>query len=211
MENFLIREQSGFAATRSASCFGGKVSLNASCRFSRQDTEMENFPVEELYSPMEVIRMRKKSKVILVFVFIIAVPIVFSVSLWIQNQKPQVELGLVNGRFQELSNKPNGVSTQTSYADKKIPSLPFKGTLKQTHDAIIAALLAYPGIEIITNESDYIYAIATTEKMKFHDDIEIFFDEATSEVHYRSASRAGYSDGGLNRKRYEDIAKNYTN
>jgi len=155
--------------------------------------------------------MKKKSKIILALLFIIAIPIVFSFSLWLQNQKPQVELGLVNGRFHEISDKPNCVSTQTSYTDKKIPTLPFKGTLKQTHDGIIDALLAYPGIEIITNEADYIYAIATTEKMKFHDDIEIFFDEVTREVHYRSASRAGYSDGGLNRKRYEDIAQNYTN
>jgi len=46
MENFPIEEQSGFAATRSASCFGRKVSLNASCRSSRQDAEMENFPIE---------------------------------------------------------------------------------------------------------------------------------------------------------------------
>lgn len=45
--------------------------------------------------------------------------------------------------------------------------------------------------------------------MKYHDDIEIYFDDSTKLIQYRSASRAGYSDMGLNRERYEKLVEAY--
>ena len=41
--------------------------------------------------------------------------------------------------------------------------------------------------------------------MMFGDDVEFFFDEADSVIHFRSASRLGYSDLGVNRRRMEGI------
>lgn len=45
---------------------------------------------------------------------------------------------------------------------------------------------------------------------RFVDDVEFYFPETTSKeiiIHVRSASRIGYSDFGVNRKRIEDIRK----
>lgn len=130
-------------------------------------------------------------------------------SLVLQNSRPQTQIGVNEGQFFELSNKPNGVSTQTSYEDKLVKPLPFKEDLAASKKAIEAALVAYGNIEIQVQESNYIYAIATTPKMKFKDDLEFYFDEVKKVIHFRSASRAGYSDTGLNRQRYEAIAKQY--
>lgn len=40
---------------------------------------------------------------------------------------------------------------------------------------------------------------------RFADDVEFFLDEGTSTIHMRSASRVGYSDFGVNRRRVEEI------
>ena len=62
---------------------------------------------------------------------------------------------------------------------------------------------------MISNDGDYIYAISTTRRMKFKDDLEFFFDEQAELIHFRSASRVGYSDRGLNRDRYNELSKRY--
>lgn len=130
-------------------------------------------------------------------------------SMMLQNQKPQIALGLENGKLREVPAKPNAVSTQTNQVDKQIKPLALKETLKQSKDAIKEALKSYGGIEIIEETENYIYAIATTDKMKYRDDIEIYFDEANNVIQYRSASRVGYSDMGLNKVRYEKISEIY--
>jgi uncharacterized protein (DUF1499 family) len=81
--------------------------------------------------------------------------------------------------------------------------------MEESKEAMKKALASYGDIEIKKESKDYIYAVATTGKMKFHDDIEIYFDEVNKEIQYRSASRAGYSDMGLNRKRYDQISEYY--
>lgn len=129
--------------------------------------------------------------------------------IYFQNKKPQIELGLVNGKLREIPSKPNCVSTQTAQEEKRVNPLPFKDSVASSKEAMKKALASYGDIEIVDESDNYIYAIATTGKMKYHDDIEIYFDEAEGVIQYRSASRAGYGDMGLNRNRYDAIAKNY--
>jgi len=58
---------------------------------------------------------------------------------------------------------------------------------------------------VITSESsDYISATFMSSLFKFVDDVELR-PGAAGEVHIRSASRVGYSDRGVNRKRVDAI------
>ena len=127
----------------------------------------------------------------------------------LQNRRPQVPLGLVDGKFQEITSKPNCVSTQTSFEDKRVEPLAFKGSLDASKKAIKNAFDAYGAIDVKEEKQNYIYAVATTGTMRYHDDIEVYFDTTSNQVHFRSSSRAGYSDMGLNRERYDAIAKVY--
>jgi uncharacterized protein (DUF1499 family) len=43
--------------------------------------------------------------------------------------------------------------------------------------------------------------------MRFVDDVEFLFDDTNKKIHVRSASRVGYSDMGVNRKRVEELRK----
>lgn len=148
--------------------------------------------------------------VIIIVAVIVGIGLIGLIAIYVQNAKPKISLGLVDGRLQEIPNKDNAVSTQTKIEDKRIVALPFKENLKTSVNAMKEALSSYGGIVVIEEKDTYIYAVATTGKMKFHDDIEILFDEEEGVIHYRSASRAGYSDMGLNRARYEALEKYYS-
>jgi uncharacterized protein (DUF1499 family) len=43
----------------------------------------------------------------------------------------------------------------------------------------------------------------------FVDDVEFMVDEPQQLIHFRSASRVGYSDLGVNRQRMEEIRRRY--
>jgi uncharacterized protein (DUF1499 family) len=148
--------------------------------------------------------------VLLAVVALILVLIIYSgLTIFIQNRKPHISLGLENGKLREIPNKKNAVSTETSFSDKLVSPMVFKDNLELTKSSLKKALEAYGGIVIIKEEDNYIYAVATTPTMRFHDDLEIYFDEANRIIHFRSASRAGYSDMGLNRQRYDKIVTFY--
>lgn len=139
---------------------------------------------------------------------IIGIILLIGVNMFIKNNK-MPELGHKNGVLKELSKKPNGVSTQTNQADKKVLPLPFKEDLSATKTAVIKASQAFGACEIVEETDTYIHMVFTTGTMKYKDDVEFYFDTETQQVEYRSESRVGYSDMGLNKDRYEAIVSKY--
>ncbi|NNC55805.1 MAG: DUF1499 domain-containing protein, partial [Pseudomonadales bacterium] len=93
--------------------------------------------------------------------------------------------------------------------NKRVDAMPMKNTLEDTRAAIFSAIENYGGAKILVDKPRYIYAVFTTPLMKFNDDVEFYIDTSKSLVHFRSASRAGYSDRGLNRERYEALDERY--
>ncbi|MEK4649282.1 DUF1499 domain-containing protein [Exiguobacterium sp. FSL W8-0210] len=118
-------------------------------------------------------------------------------------------LGVSNGTLQPLSGKPNAVSTQTDLQDMKMRPLPFKETLADSKFHLLRILQSLDRVKIVKEEGTYIHAIFTSKVFRFKDDVEFYFDEAAQVIHFRSASRVGYSDWGVNRKRMEDITRRY--
>jgi pyruvate/2-oxoglutarate dehydrogenase complex dihydrolipoamide dehydrogenase (E3) component/uncharacterized protein (DUF1499 family) len=123
------------------------------------------------------------------------------------NKKPK--LGVKNGYLREVPSTPNAVSSQTHKKDKHVASWPYNGSKAQAKKNLIGMLKSYEGVKIHQNDDNYVYAVATSKVMKFKDDIEFYFNDAAERIEFRSASRIGYSDAGVNRKRYEDMAKRY--
>ena len=151
-----------------------------------------------------------KGKQVMSTVLIIIAVLVLAFSgriVYENNQAPK--LGVSEGKFKPLSSKPNNVSTQAQDPAKQVKPLSFKSDATSTMTAIKASIDSYGGAKVIEETGDYLYVIFTTEKMKFNDDVEFWLDATNQEVHFRSASRAGYSDLGLNRKRYNELANIY--
>ncbi len=62
-----------------------------------------------------------------------------------------------------------------------------------------------PRSELITEDGNYLHFEVKSLVFRFVDDTEFLLDEAEEVIHFRSASRVGYSDMGANRKRVEKI------
>lgn len=120
------------------------------------------------------------------------------------------ELGLSEGKFKPLKSSPNGVSTQAQDPSKLVEILPFKEDTETTMKAIKVVLDSYAGeYQVVAESSDYLRVVFITPGMRFRDDAEFWLDEKDRVVHFRSQSRVGHSDLGLNRARYEELRHSY--
>ncbi|WP_420627211.1 DUF1499 domain-containing protein [Candidatus Leptofilum sp.] len=114
-------------------------------------------------------------------------------------------LGVVNGRLAPCPESPNCVSTQATTELHGIEPISFVGDREAAHQKILAILEADNSFTIISQTPTYIHAEARSNLWRFIDDVEFYFDEAASVIHFRSASRLGYGDMGANRQRMEAI------
>jgi len=113
----------------------------------------------------------------------------------------QPELGLIDGRLRICPDKPNCVSSQAGADDDIHTITPIPGTDWQTLQKAIGAAGGY----IVQDDGHYLHATFTSSLFRFVDDVEALRDDAEGVIHIRSASRVGYSDLGVNRKRVEAI------
>lgn len=128
--------------------------------------------------------------------------------VWQNSRKPALGVQS-NGELAPLVNKPNCVSTFAE-GEKAVAPLTMSKDLESTVLAIEAALQKLGNVRVLTQDGNYIRALATTKLMRYKDDIEILIDEDARLVHFRSSSRAGYSDMGVNKARYDEFAKHYS-
>ncbi len=130
---------------------------------------------------------------------------IIPVLLLIQNLR-QPKLGVNSGQFTALGPKPNAVSSQATDERKRVAALDCSN-VDAPIDVAARVLSEMPGAKLVKQEHSYLYAVFKTPLMRFRDDVELFFDAAEQRLHFRSASRAGYSDMGVNRKRYLQFAR----
>lgn len=118
-------------------------------------------------------------------------------------------LGVKNGKLTDCPQSPNCVSTQTKQEDKKMNPLQFSKDLDTTKRLIKEVLNQRERTTIESESDNYLHSIVQTKWLKFKDDVEFYFDEDARIVHFRSASRVGYSDFGVNKKRMNEITEHY--
>jgi len=86
-----------------------------------------------------------------------------------------------------------------------VPPITYTSELKQSYARLVATLENLPDSRIVSRKERYIHAEFRSSFFGFVDDVEFLFPEDEKIIHVRSASRAGYSDFGANRKRVEKI------
>ena len=62
-----------------------------------------------------------------------------------------------------------------------------------------------PRTKLIEEADTYLHYECTSLLLRFVDDVEFVFDDEAKLIHFRSASRIGYGDLGVNRRRMEGI------
>ena len=117
--------------------------------------------------------------------------------------------GLINGKFYPCPETPNCVSTQSIDEQHKIKPITYDSSLEKAKEKIVKIINSIKRTEIITHTNDYIHSEFKSKLFKFVDDVEFYFDDNEKIIHFKSASRVGRSDLGVNRKRMENIRKKF--
>ena len=117
------------------------------------------------------------------------------------------DVGLRDGKLSECPDSPNCVSSQTEMKGHTIDPLSYKGSFSEAKQALLSVISSLPRTKIIVDNDRYIHVTFTSRLMRFVDDVEFLFDDTNKQIHVRSASRVGYSDMGVNRKRVENLRK----
>lgn len=119
--------------------------------------------------------------------------------------KRPTNLGVRDGMLAPSPSTPNCVSSQATDEGHHVPPLSFSGDSHAAIQRLKAIVDAMTRTRVIDSRGDYLYAEFSTPLMGFVDDVEFYCDGKV--IHVRSASRLGYSDLGVNRKRVEAIRK----
>jgi uncharacterized protein (DUF1499 family) len=114
-------------------------------------------------------------------------------------------LGVKDGKLAPCPAKPNCVSTQAEDAGHKIEPIRFTGAAADAMAKLKQAIATLPRAAIATETADYLHVECTSLIFRFVDDVEFWIDEPNRTIHFRSASRVGHGDLGVNRKRMEAI------
>lgn len=96
---------------------------------------------------------------------------------------------------------PNCVSTTATDHAQRMEGWSFTAPMATVRAALEQIVRAQPRTAIVDAREDYLHATFTSRLFRFVDDVEFLIDPATRTVHFRSASRTGRSDLGVNRKR----------
>lgn len=118
------------------------------------------------------------------------------------------KLGVNNGHLMECPQTPNCVNSQAKDDEHLIQPILFIGTSTEAQTRLVKILNEWKHTKITVTQDNYIRAEFVSKVFRFVDDVEFYFPETEGKettIHIRSASRVGYSDFGVNRKRIEQI------
>lgn len=118
--------------------------------------------------------------------------------------RPSREAAL-RGDLPPCPSSPNCVSSQSDDQDHRVDPLRFSGTAAGAMTDLRMVLAGMKRTKILTETSTYLHAECTSFLFRFVDDLEFLVTEQELVIHIRSASRLGYSDLGVNRKRVESV------
>ena len=118
-------------------------------------------------------------------------------------------LGLKNQLLSPCPGTPNCVSSQEKDSQNSILPITYKDSLEQAKERIYRVINSMRDTRIITKEVFYLHVEFTSMVFRFIDDVEFYFDGSQSLIHVRSASRWGYWDLGVNRRRVESIRSKF--
>lgn len=108
-------------------------------------------------------------------------------------------------RLSPCPSSPNCVSTQAQDEGHAIAPFRYRKSRAEAKEALKEVIRSLPRTKLVEEDESYLRYEFTSLLLRFVDDVEFLFDDETKTVHFRSASRTGYSDLGVNRKRMEEV------
>ncbi len=100
---------------------------------------------------------------------------------------------------------PNCVSSQSQNPDQYVEPITYAGPVTEAKAKLRALFETQPRTRIIEDKDTYLHIEISSFLFRFIDDVECILDDEDKQIHIRSASRTGYWDLGVNRRRIEEI------
>jgi len=100
---------------------------------------------------------------------------------------------------------PNCVSTQANDAVHSIAPISYRGSAAEAMAQVAAIISAMPRATVVQRTPTSMRVEFRTRLFRFVDDVMFELDDAKKTIEFRSASRVGRNDLGVNRKRMETI------
>lgn len=114
-------------------------------------------------------------------------------------------LGVSGTQLAPCKASPNCVSSDASDPVHYVAPLALCGEQSEGWNAIRQLVSSWPRTRIVTATDDYLHAECRSALLGFVDDLELHLRPEPGVVAVRSASRLGYSDLGVNRRRVENL------
>jgi uncharacterized protein (DUF1499 family) len=114
-------------------------------------------------------------------------------------------VGLTASLLAPCPSKPNCVSTLATDREHAIAPIPYKTSARDARERLLRVLQAMPRTTIVSSDEHVLRVEFRTALFRFVDDGTFVIDDAAKTIHFRSASRVGHSDLGVNRRRMESI------
>jgi uncharacterized protein (DUF1499 family) len=103
--------------------------------------------------------------------------------------------------------RPNCVSTLDEGSSRKMPAIKYSVPLEDARAILIDLLESIPNCDVTVANGDYLKAVFNSRIFRFKDDVEFLFNDRKKILNFKSSSRLGYYDFGVNRNRMENITE----
>jgi uncharacterized protein (DUF1499 family) len=154
--------------------------------------------------------MRRRRLIYIYLVVPIAVAVIWLGIRWFASlAQPPYGLGLSNGELAACPDRPNCVSSRAEDPEQRMAPLSLEQSAEKALAEISGIIRSMPRTRIVTADDHYLHAEFRSLVFGFVDDVEFAIAEEEHVIHFRSASRLGRSDLGVNRQRMEEIARRY--
>lgn len=114
------------------------------------------------------------------------------------------------GQLAACPQTPNCVSSQATNTPHAIAPFTYTDSPEAAWKRLTTAVLSEARMVIREESKDYLHAEARSRLFGFIDDVEFLQVADEKRIHVRSASRTGYSDFGVNRRRVERIRRAFS-
>ncbi len=121
--------------------------------------------------------------------------------VWGSRRRP---LGVQEGQLLPCPDSPNCVSS-FSEDNHAVPEIPYTGSPQRALDTAVQVFAELPRTELLTRDDTYARFTQRSARLRLVDDIE--FLAANNTLHFRSASRLGYDDLGVNKERMTGVSQ----
>ena len=146
---------------------------------------------------------KRVRRILGVALIIIAVPFVSLRVMSSMSKRPNLEVQ--GGQLPPCPDSPNCVSSQATDPEHAISAISFAGSPESAMASLRRVIERDRGATVVSADAHSLTAEYRSLIFRFVDDVDFIVDETHNVIHFRSASRVGYSDRGANRQRMERI------